>query len=99
MARRILLVVRRCALVILEMVRFTKAAGSGSKKAPPLFLCSFLLQAYFTYRWIFAPACYTDVTQKRLANSEQTLSHKGRKGRGSSGLRLFRALPHSYYSE
>src|SRR5215210_7645939 len=34
--RRLLLLVRRCALMILEMVRFTKAAGTRSKMAPPL---------------------------------------------------------------
>src|SRR5215207_1844967 len=38
---RLLFLVRRCALMILEMVRFTKAAGTRSKMAPPLFLCSF----------------------------------------------------------
>src|SRR5215207_4168110 len=38
--RRLLFMVRRCALAILEMVRFTKAAGTRSKMAPPLFLCS-----------------------------------------------------------
>src|SRR5215211_3998396 len=48
--RRLLLMVRRCAL----MIEFTKAAGSGSREiAPPLFLCSFS-DAYFTYTGILA---------------------------------------------
>src|SRR5215210_4304869 len=34
--RRLLFMVRRCALAILEMVRFTKAAGTRSKMSPPL---------------------------------------------------------------
>src|SRR5829696_10238350 len=42
--RRLLLMVRRCAL----MIEFTKAAGPRQKEiAPPLFLCSFSV-AYFT---------------------------------------------------
>src|SRR5215218_7022397 len=50
--RRLLLMVRRCAL----MIEFTKAAGSGSREiAPPLFLCSFS-DAYFTYTGILALA-------------------------------------------
>src|SRR5829696_1527727 len=35
--RRLLFLVRRCAL----MIRFTKAAGTRSKMSPPLFICSF----------------------------------------------------------
>jgi len=53
--RRLLFLVRRCALAILEMVRFTKAAGPRVKEiAPPLFLCSFA-DGYFTYTGILAP--------------------------------------------
>src|SRR5215212_7604098 len=49
--RRLLFLVRRCAL----MIRFIKAAGPGQGDAPPLFLCSFS-GAYFTYTGILALA-------------------------------------------
>src|SRR5215212_9894076 len=41
--RRLLFLVRRCAL----MIEFTKAAEMSFSRGPPLFLCSFI-GAYFT---------------------------------------------------
>src|SRR5215210_6174776 len=49
--RRLLFMVRRCAL----MIEFTKAAVPVSREGPPLFLCCFS-DAYFTYMVILALA-------------------------------------------
>src|SRR5215210_6988147 len=46
---RLLLIVRRCAL----MIRFIKAAGPGQRISPAAFSI-FLSVAYSTYRWGFA---------------------------------------------
>src|SRR5215208_4938277 len=44
--RRLLILVRRCAL----MIRFIKAAGPGQRTAPPLFLCSFYWCVLYLHR-------------------------------------------------